>query len=439
MCRRRRHPLTLPTWAWALVVALLTGMAPASEAIGDDDLLRVRLEGARRTRAWAIERLLPRPLPAALGPAELQEFERRVRNLGIFDEVALFREGQTLVVRVREKFTLSPTLEFSSGATWLDSYLLLGATEYNVGGTASTLAVFASWEQRGPTAVLSYAQHPYARDRLGLELSGYFTTAAFRFSPEAEGGAPGAESTEPGWLRRQAGLDITFKLPFSYDLPWRLQLGMFGLAEWSARVEGLAAPAGGFWTGGSAVLEADLYTFSDLVPRGWRSTLEVYPGWLLPSWQPRPEAVLTNLFSVPCWPLAVFAGRIKLTGVWGGNVNHSMLLGSLEGVRGLADAFFRNRALGYANLELRQAVPLVGRWWLQAVGFFDGALFQPMNMRGDTEPWGHAMAVGGGLRLVPTALTGIVLRVDLAKPLTVPGQAPGGGGWFLQIGLSQYF
>lgn len=410
------------------VIGLAMAHSSAAAAAEERVVQHLRLEGNVRTRHTAIAALLPRELPTELTARELEEFDRRVRNLGIFDEVYVAIEGTTLKVQVREKFTLSPVLGFASGATWVDSYVQLGATEFNLLGTASALSVFASWEQRGPTLVARYAQHPYARGRLGVEVTAYFVSADFRFDP---GDADAVDL--PGWLRRQTGLDVFWKAPFAYQSWFRLQAGFFALYEWSTRVSGLRAPEGGLWAGAAVTLEADRYTFSDYVPRGFRSTLELFPSVLLPSMQPRPEAISTSLAALPLWRLAVLAMRVKLSGVWGGNVNHSVLLGSLEGVRGLADAFYRNRAQAFANIEVRQTVPLARRWAVQTVVFADAGAFQPLAADGGTQASQTAAGVGAGLRLVPSFLTGIVLRTDLSKPLQPHGN------WFFQLGLSQYF
>lgn len=415
---------------WAALFGALLAFAISARAQAAN-ITTLRVEGARRTRLGTLEALLPQPLPAELLGAQLREFERRVRNLGIFDAVDLKVDASTLVLKVREKFTLSPTLEFSSGATALDSYALVGATEYNLLGTASALSVFASWEQRGLNGVVGFSQHPYARERWGVDLTAYFTSADFRFAHEdiPQDGAVARD----GWLRHQAGLDAMWKLPFTYEGSFRVALGAFALREWVSRVADVRAPQTGVWTGLAAIAEADLYSFHDLVPWGWRSTFEVYPSLLLPSGQPRPEVIWTTLFAKPLWKQAVITGRTKASGVWGGNVNHSMLLGSLEGVRGLADAFYRNRAQAFANLELRQSFMLATRWAWQAVGFADAAAFQPMDREGRTQAVSNASAAGFGIRLVPLFLTGIVLRLDMAKPLKPQG------AWFVQFALSQYF
>ncbi len=116
-----------------------------------------------------------------------------------------------------------------------------------------------------------------------------------------------------------------------------------------------------------------------------------------------------------------------------GDPNHSLLLGSQQGVRGLSDSLYRNFAHAFTNIELRHAFQLARRWFLQPALFTDAAAFQPMNARGDRERWIAGLNTGGGLRLIPTALVNVLLRVDAAW-LHLPEP-----GWLIQGGISQYF
>ena len=67
---------------------------------------RIEVEGNDRTRASTFTSLLPRPLPTALTPGDVEEVERRIRNLELFDDVAVAITGPALRVRVREKHSL---------------------------------------------------------------------------------------------------------------------------------------------------------------------------------------------------------------------------------------------------------------------------------------------------------------------------------------------
>jgi hypothetical protein len=115
-----------------------------------------------------------------------------------------------------------------------------------------------------------------------------------------------------------------------------------------------------------------------------------------------------------------------------GNPNHAALLGSVLGVRGLPDSLYRNHIQAFANVELRQALPLGKRWFLQGVAFTDVAGFLPMNARGEAASWLFGWSTGMGLRVLPTALVDTLLRLDAAR-LHYPF-----GGWLVQFGINQY-
>jgi hypothetical protein len=116
-----------------------------------------------------------------------------------------------------------------------------------------------------------------------------------------------------------------------------------------------------------------------------------------------------------------------------GNVNYGFLLGSVDGVRGLRDSFYLNWVHAFANVELRQSFLLRARWALQGVLFADAALFEPMDAEGRRGRSDAALALGAGVRLLPTWLSSVVLRLDASR-LIAPEPA-----WFTQLGLNQYF
>ena len=122
-----------------------------------------------------------------------------------------------------------------------------------------------------------------------------------------------------------------------------------------------------------------------------------------------------------------------LEAVNAGNPNHSILIGSITGVRGLSDNLFRNRAQTYTNLELRHAIPLAARWALQGVLFSDLGAFQAFTPDGNVRGWRGAVAVGAGFRIVPTFLSNTLLRVDFARLLAPTSNS------LVQFGITQYF
>jgi len=115
------------------------------------------------------------------------------------------------------------------------------------------------------------------------------------------------------------------------------------------------------------------------------------------------------------------------------NPNHSLLIGSIAGVRGLDDNLFRNRAQAYTNLELRHAIPLAPRWAIQGVLFSDFGTFQSFTNEGKLHDWRGAVSVGSGIRVVPTFLANTLLRVDVAHLFSPSANS------LLQFGITQYF
>ena len=179
----------------------------------------------------------------------------------------------------------------------------------------------------------------------------------------------------------------------------------------------------------------DQYRWKDLVPRGFRAEAFVGTGILFgPAVaQPRHSVELSSIFAIPLGPLTVLMGRVAGSALTRGNPNFSSLLGSIRGVRGLEDAFYRNWIQTYANIELRQSFHIARRWALQAVAFTDAAVFESLTAAGGRGNFHGAFSAGVGGRLVPMWLANTVLRVDGAR-LVAPEMR-----WFVQTGLSQYF
>ena len=386
----------------------------------------VRLEGIRRTRSETLLELLPREPPAQYRVSEIAELERRINNLGIFDDVATRIEGDELVVAVREKFTLTPSIEFATGRSVADIEGSIGATEYNFLGRGSELGAVIGREQRGPVAWAWYLEHAFRPRRWAFGVSAGIDRASLRF------GDP--DRPDASWFRDRGTIEIGWRTPYGYGgIPLRYEVGGYYTRELIERDGGAFAPPDGHSAGTWMAFTWDRYTWRDLVPDGLRVRLFARPGWYLPEGTARFTTSTTVLAAAPLGKLTVLATRTVYELVTEGNVNHSTLVGSQDGVRGLADAFYRNRQQVYTNVELRHALKLADRWALQLVAFADAAAFEPMDMRGRATSWKAAIGTGGGMRLIPTFLTQLLLRADLAR-LYTPEQR-----WFLQVGVTQYF
>lgn len=412
------------------IALVLAGLLRSAAALAEIDrgttyeIDAVVSEGLERTAPETITELLPRPLPAALTGAEILELRRRIKNLALFDMVDVSAEGRTLVVRVRRKFTISPIVDLSTGKTLADSKVTLGAVENDIDGHGTRLGGKASYSERGLNFTAWLYEHPYRPHVWAREQEIYYAGSSFRF----EGADAGHK-----WHRNRFGAEMEFLSPSFYATRWRYELQLNAYQETLTTAEGPAQPRDGTYLGTTSEIIYDRYTWNDLTPRGFRSALELRPGVFVGPAEPRHEVRAKTIVGVPLSEHTVVMFNTQASAVNGGNPNHSTLLGSQAGVRGLPDSLYRNRAQAYANLELRAAVEIARRWYVQGVVFTDAAVFEPMTARGKGTSVMSAWSTGGGVRLLPTALVDTLFRVDVAR-IHAPLEA-----WFVQLGINQYF
>lgn len=410
-----------------VAVVLTLGVAVDARAEASVELTGVVIDGNTRTREVTFLELLPRPLPDRYTRAEVAEFERRVRNLSLFDDVSVALEGSALHVRVREKTTIAPIVELSTGKTLRDSSGKLGVVEYNLLGRAIELGGSLAYSSRGPQLEAWIMEHSFRPRRWNFELETFFVGSELRF-----------EGHDTTWQRTRAGAELSLKAPYTYRSPLRYEQLLTAYREVLTFVEGAGPiPRDGVYLGVGSELTWDRYRFHDLVPGGWLATLEARPGVFVGPAEPRHEARLTSKGSVPLGPWTALVVRGVFEAANGGNVNHSALIGSQRGVRGLPDTLYRSGWIAFANVELRHAVELATRWFLQPVVFTDGGCFQPLDRSGGFERARCALAVGAGVRLLPTALVDTLLRLDGAR-LLAPMLSDEHGQWLVQFGINQY-
>jgi hypothetical protein len=400
------------------------GTAIAAEGMVNTGVVRVEtvhLHGLVHTTEETILKLLPRQIPAEFDRAEIDEFERRIRNLSLFDRVSVALQDQVLTVEVLEKFTLAPILNFTSGSVLQDLNATVGLVEYNLGGTGTQLGAQFNYSQRGPNVDLWMSQHSFQPTRWAKEVKASYNVNGIRF----------ADSTAR-WNRNRIGGEFELKGPYAYGSPLRYEVVLKFYRELIDDQRGVRPPAG-YFVGIAPEMTWDRYHWHDLVPSGYRVTLELRPGYFRGANQPRHEGRLRYLQGIPLAATTVLMINSVAEAVNTGNPNHSLLIGSIAGVRGLSDNLYRNRAQAYTNLELRHAIPLAPRWALQGVVFSDFGTFQSFTEEGQVRSWKGAVNIGAGLRIVPTSLTNTLLRVDLAQ-LWAPSPNS-----LVQIGITQYF
>ena len=384
----------------------------------------VTLRGLERTRPETVLELLPRAPPAHYTEAELVEFQRRLWNLGIFDHVQLERTPAGIEVSLREKWTLIPMLDFSTGSTWKDTFLSLAASEYNFLGRAMLLTATVWHERRGWNGMVSLTEHLYhsKRGAWGAQLE--YASAELVF-----------DDSEDAWARMGGAALFSWQAPLPHDSRTAFQVGLGYAYEHNIDPQTRYKPPNGHQVHAELGLTWENLRFSDFAPHGVRAKLTFAPGGFF-NWHAPVPRIAAEAQLLAAWSFSaetVLASQLMLTTVSRGNANFSSLLGSFDGVRGLRDAFYHTWLQGVLNVELRHAFRLADRWALQAVLFGDAAAFDRINSRGHRSGSGWATSTGLGVRLVPTFLAEIVLRFDAGRALWPDP------GFFMQWGLSQYF
>jgi len=227
---------------------------------------------------------------------------------------------------------------------------------------------------------------------------------------------------------------VELRGPYRYGSPLRYEVVIKAYREVIEDEKGIPRPPNGYYVGVIPELTWDAYHWHDLVPRGYRIALELRPGFFFGANQQRHEGRLRYLQGIPLGSRTVLMINSVAEAVNdSGNPNHSVLIGSIAGVRGLSDNLYRNRAQAYTNLEFRHAVQVAPRWALQGVLFSDFGAFQSFTETGTPRAWLGAVNVGAGMRLIPTFLSNTLLRIDAAQLFSPSPNS------LVQIGITQYF
>jgi len=383
----------------------------------------VHIEGLIHTQPETLLRLLPRSVPAKFTHAEVEEFERRVRNLSLFDRVQVTRSGRNVTVDVEEKITLAPILNFTSGSSLKDLNATVGLVEYNLFGTGTHLGGQFNYSQRGPNIEVWLSQHSYEPDRWAKEIKGAYNVNGIRFADSA--------ST---WTRNRIGGEIELKGPYRYGSPLRYEVVVKVYRELIHDEKGSQHSPDGYYIGLVPEIMWDKYYWHDLVPSGYRIGLALKPGFFFGANQQRHEAEVSYLQGIPLGSTTVLMINSIAEAVnTSGNSNHSLLIGSIAGVRGLSDNLYRNRAQAYTNMELRHAIQVAPRWAVQGVLFSDFGAFQSFTEEGNVRDWRGTVNIGAGIRIVPTFLSNTLLRMDFAHLFSPSPNS------LIQFGITQYF
>jgi len=412
---------------WSAVAALscLLTASTAEAKFLPCDPLPLSVEGLKRVSPSVIDEVLPRAMPACLTDEELAELERRLWSLGIFDSVQVRRHDDAVAIKVREKWTLIPGADLSIGRSISDSFVLLSLAEANLFGRAQVLYAYGAYVQRQLGGEISWWEHESAARRVTFEAVGTYLGSDVFF-----------EDDTYAWTRRRAGGKVGVRLPFAYGSRWRLAVLGLGYHERSTGSIPAALPNDGAYVALGTRIAWEGYEWHDLAPKGFRLLSELLPGGFIDG-----DSKLRNRSSVTVQGLSAIrltdtTGMLVNTVVEGanpGDPNHSHLLGTIRGVRGLPDNLYRDAAHAFTNVELRFATELVPRWYLQGVFFSDAAAYVRMNEVGRLTQPGVALGAGIGVRIVPTVFALVVPRLDVGS-LLWPAGIP-----FFNFGFSQYF
>ena len=381
----------------------------------------VIINGLGSTQRETLIDLLPKSLPAEISDEELLEFSRRVKNLGIFDKVKVERNGSNLIVDVSRKRTLSPVIDLSTGKTWADVSATLGASEYDFLGKGTRLGGKASYSERNPNITTWIEEHAYSPNRWATEYELYRLSSSFRFA-----------DSPLTWTRNRTGGFAEWISPFYYGSHILYEFQLQAYYEDYSDDPSILSMNAGTYIGGLFEIIYDRYKWDDLHPTGYKLVVEFRPG-AIAGGRFRGESRFKTL--------SAFSLSENLTllvnGVAGivnsGDVNHSLLIGSQQGVRGLSDSFYRTSAAAYLNTELRYAISVANKFFLQPIIFADAGAFEPMNLNGQRTEWLDAFSTGIGMRLVPTGWTNFLFRADASR-IHRPTEE-----WLVQVGINQYF
>jgi hypothetical protein len=408
----------------ALLCTCALWLSSQSAQAEPDRAQPVAVYGISRTRLDTVLELLPRAPPNLYSDIELVEFERRLANLGIFDLVSVTRGETTIEVQLREKWTLIPMFDLSTGSTWRDTFVSLSATEYNFLGRALQLTAAVWHEARGWAGALGLAEHGYNPHRGAFNLNLEYVSSEYWFDESGD-----------AWTVLGPGVQLLYQLPIPHGTRFAFAFGLGYRYEDNLDPISRVRPRDGNHFNAELTTFWENYRWSDFAPAGVHVRLRLLPGVFLSDGPaaPRMAAELWGLGAHAFNDSLVLMVQLNATIMNLGHPNFSFLLGSFGGVRGLQDAVHHVWAAAFTNVELRYAWRFAERWALQGVLFSDAAVFDRVDSRGRDAPGEWAASAGAGLRLIPSFLAEIVLRIDAGRAFHPEP------GWFWQWGLSQYF
>jgi len=392
------------------------------DSIGSFLVETIEIQGLEKTKKITLIEILPRELPTTLTNEELTEYQRRIKNLGIFDKVSVEKREKGLLVKVRSKNTYSPIIALSTGKTSKDTSATLGLNQYDFLGTATKLGGEVSYSDRSLNFAAWVTEHLYRHHRWAREVEVYKLGSDFRFN----------EQPQTKWKRNRIGGAVEWISPFKYDSPLLYEFQLQVYREYFTNSSNQSSLKSSIYYGGLFEIIYDKYFWDDLHPHGFKGVVEFRPG-AMDDGRFRGEFVAKFIGATRLLEKNTLVLNGRFAAVNEGDINHSLLIGSKSGVRGLDDSLYRTSTMGYLNIESRHSLTIFDRTYFQPVLFLDAASFRPMNTNGDSTRWVQALSTGTGFRVVPTGYTNLLLRLDLAR-VHQPTEE-----WFVQFAIKQYF
>ena len=191
----------------------------------------VHIEGLIHTKQETILRLLPRSVPAEFTRAEVEEFERRVQNLSLFDRVQVTRDGPTVTVDVEKDYT-------GTDPGVYERHQREGSRRHSRSGgiqpvwyghaTRWTVQLQSTRTERGLVALATCLR----AGRWAKETMGSYNVNDIRFADSA--------ST---WNRNRIGGGLEVKGPYQYGSPLRYSGAREGVPRADRRRERRSTPA----------------------------------------------------------------------------------------------------------------------------------------------------------------------------------------------------
>jgi outer membrane protein assembly factor BamA len=251
------------------------------------EITSIEIQGNESTKKETLIEILPRELPAQMTHAEISEYSRRIKNLGIFEYVSVVKQRNTLLVNLRRKTTLSPIIDLTTGKSLEDTSAKFGLNEYDFLGTATKLGAQASYDDRNLNFQAWIAEHDYRNNRWARELEVYKLSSSFRF-----------DESKDEWKRHRLGAAFEIVSPFRYDSPLLYEFQVQVYKETYSDDTTDKNQESAIYYGGLFEVIYDRYSWNDLHPDGFKGVVEMRPGQM-DNGELRAEAVAKFIAATP--------------------------------------------------------------------------------------------------------------------------------------------